>query len=411
MKKHGATKWYTLSPISFRGTGGFWGRDSGLLCRTLQELGYESKVVMPFPEWEGQHSDVQRATTEELSSPQWWRELGLEGVIVAGWGRHRDTPIVRAIAESGTCCVLSIDGAGSNFPLFDQAAFVQMHWQRERWTGNSLLKRFGSTVWNVARDGAAGLIRNSYLRYRHLRYSDLALCQTPGSTEGHRQLCRLFGGSSHGVRIEHFGCPMPSLFKWDESTPKEKSLIAIGRWDDAKQKRPRLLMKVIEKLFAKDSEVKMEIFGEATPAFKEWHCRLEPSTRSRVTLHGIQPQEVMLSMIRKAQIHFSSSSGEGVPLVLFETLRCGVTSVFLDSLHLPGPRWVAECGHADLVPCDTVDAYVETVERALKKWEEGQYSPEQISSYWIERTNGKRMVQEAINLALANQKGGPDLAT
>ncbi len=397
-------KWYALSPLSFAGEGGFWGRDSGILCRALQGLGYESKVLMPPPARKETEPDIQRATMEELTSVEWWRQLGLEGVIVAGWGRHRDTPIVRAIYKSGTCCVLSIDGAGIYFPLLERASVVKSHWQMERWTGDPFLVQCGKAAGHLLRNGAATLIRNSYLKYRHLRFSDLVLCQSPASAEGHKELCTLFGGRSHGIHIEQIGCPVSAFFQWNPSVPKERRIIAIARWDDSRQKRPLLLMKVIEKLALKDREVEVDIFGKPTPALEAWHRSLEPSTQCRVVLHGVQPREVMLPVAIRAQVHFSSASYESGPLVLFEMLRCGVSSVFLDSRALPGPRWVGECGHVDLVPRDTVDAYIETLELALKKWEEGAYCPEQISNYWMERTDPLVLVRKMVDLGLTNQR-------
>ncbi len=71
---------------------------------------------------------------------------------------------------------------------------------------------------------------------------------------------------------------------------------------------------------------------------------------------------------------------------MFEGLACGVTTVSLDSPQLPGARWAADAGHADLADSDTTDSFVDALDRALQKWERGEYCPRQISEFWLPKT-------------------------
>lgn len=399
-------KWYTLSPVSFRADRGFWGRDAGLYSLTLREMGYESRVIMPLPAHAGEEGPpVLRATFEELCSPDWWRALELDGVIALGWARHVHTPIMRAIRESGVCSVLCIDSNGTHFPLNHQWGTVKTLWRFGLWTGNSRFKRWLMLFREVTRYFVVMLLKRTYLKYRHLCYPDLIVCQTPASEAGHQWLGRFFGGKSHRLNPRHIGCPVSTRYRWDPSVKKEKRVIAIGRWDDLRQKRPHLMMEVFQQATLRDRDLKIDIFGGGETVFEKWYGDLEKNARDRITIHGVQPPEVLLSSALRSQVLFSSSSSESGPYVLFELLCCGATSVFLDSRDLPGAQWVAqESGHIDLVPRDTVEAYVETLESALKKWENGAYRPEEISSYWIPRSHVDVLVRRVIDLALQSRK-------
>ena len=75
--------------------------------------------------------------------------MKLDGLIMVAWGRHRDTPIVKAISESGTRLVLHLDSIGDHFPLFNQVEGLKMYWRAERDTARNFADRFGRFLVSV----------------------------------------------------------------------------------------------------------------------------------------------------------------------------------------------------------------------------------------------------------------------
>lgn len=362
------------------------------MSRSLQAKGYESKVILKKGA-QGNESlcedppDVLRATLEELESPQWWRSLKLDGIIMVAWARHRDTPIVRAIAASGTPLVLHVDGFGIAYPLFEHVDTFKFFWCQERGTQRGLAARTISFFKTALISCVKLLLRHTYLSYRHLRYATVVSLQTPTSLQRTHRLCTLFGGKEHGINLQLSGYPIPNDFRWDSSIPKEKRIIAIGRWGDLSQKRANVLMDVCEQIAPLHPELQIDIFGTKTEALAHWHSALGVDLQRRIHLHGIQPGKVVARAMQKAQVSFFPSSYEGGPQALFEGLSCGATTVGLDTPYMPGTRWAAACHHGDLAVRDTTEAYVTALDQALGKWERGDYSPEEISNFWLEKTN------------------------
>jgi glycosyltransferase involved in cell wall biosynthesis len=398
------SRWYTFAPECFHTTEDFFWRDSGIFCRTLQNMGHESKVVLRNPAPSPDAPDVIRGTQEQLESPAWWKSLALDGIIMVAWARHRDTPIVRAIKNSGTPLVICIDGTGACYPLIRLADFLKTYWREERGTHRGLGIRTASFVKHITTMGAKLLLVNTYLRYRHLKYASLVCLQTPTSLEQHNRLCNLFGGRHHPVEFLLTGYPINPVYQYNASVPKEKRIIAIGRWDNLREKRTYILMEICKKIARLHADLEIDIFGRTFPEFHQWHNALEPAVRQRIHLLEFQPPSTILHAMQKAQIGLITSSHESFCMAVFEGLACGTTPVGLDSVDLPGIRWAVSKDHGDMVPKDTIEDYVATLDRALKKWETGVYHPEEIGACWAAQNNVHNILSQILVRTGAKQK-------
>lgn len=397
------SKWYTCAPARFEAETGssFFTRDSGLLCRGLQDMGYESRVIMLGPAYPADDPDVIRATPDELASPDWWRSLKLDGLIMVAWARHRETPISRAIVESGTPYVLLLDSTGSGYPLLHQWDALKTFWRAQRGTGRGLIARTAAFLTRAILSGISTLIRHSYLRYRHMRIPNVVICPTPSALERQREFCEFFGGKNHGVNLQLAPHPISDVYQWDPSVQKEKRIIAVGRWNDLCFKRPNVLMSVCGEIARRQPCLHIDIFGVTTKAVDDWHASLDSGVRERIHLHGFQPAAVIAKAEQKAQVLFIPSSSEGGPVALFESLACGTTIVGYNSGHLPGIRWAADRHNGGLAEHDTTESYVGALERELAKWERGEYSPQQISEYWRSKANYHAVLQTMLDAAQA----------
>lgn len=109
-------KWYTCTPVSFKGDHTFFSRDSGAFCKAFQRIGVESRAIMPTPAQEGDEPDLIRTEYANLEDPAWWKSLGIDGVILYAWGVGKYLPIARAIHDAGIFLVVYMDSSGLFFP-------------------------------------------------------------------------------------------------------------------------------------------------------------------------------------------------------------------------------------------------------------------------------------------------------
>lgn len=69
-------KWYTCTPVSFKGDHTFFSRDSGAFCKAFQRIGVESRAIMPTPVQENDEPDLIRTEYANLEDPVWWSTAG-----------------------------------------------------------------------------------------------------------------------------------------------------------------------------------------------------------------------------------------------------------------------------------------------------------------------------------------------
>lgn len=109
-------KWYTCTPVSFKGDHTFFSRDSGAFCKAFQRIGgVESRAIMPTPAQEGDDPDLIRTEYANLKDAAWWKSLGIDGVILYAWGVGKYLPIARAIHDAGIFLVVYMDSSGLFF--------------------------------------------------------------------------------------------------------------------------------------------------------------------------------------------------------------------------------------------------------------------------------------------------------
>ena len=145
----------TCTPVAFHANDYFFSRDTGLICRELQKLGHQCKVIMPFPSHEDDLpvADLLRTEKENLYSSAWWQQQELDAVILYSWGDPRYNGIARAIRAAGVKLCVHFDSSG------------ELH---------EHLTRKGNKWLNRAKDFAVNLLRR-----QHLDYASFITCSAP----------------------------------------------------------------------------------------------------------------------------------------------------------------------------------------------------------------------------------------
>ena len=374
-------RWFTCTPVAFKGDHTFFCRDTGLFSRSFRKLGFESKAVMPLPGYDVDYVDeVLRTEYRNLESADWWRSLDIEGVLLYSWGAPRYTKIARAIHEAGVKLVVFMDFNGDFSEWWTWRHVVRQPWAAT--VGVKGWKAFSAFCRSVWRHGVHDMMVD-VMRSRHLRFADVVVMGNPFCRAEFERLAWIYGSEikRKGILLP---CPVDEKFSYDGTT-KEYRVISIGRWDDDYQKRPAVLMRVLEELVRRDHEVAVDLYGQTTEVLRSWHAALSEAERSRILLHGVVRNEELLPAYRRAMVSFCCSSYESAHIVSVEAICCGASIVTSNRKGLASLHWYASEESGTISPEDTPESMADALLEELKAWKNGRRDPSRISRVWTER--------------------------
>lgn len=340
-------KIYTCTPVSFAANNGFWIRDTGLISRNLRRAGVESKCVMPLP-WHDDDDDKEhliRISLREMESPEWWKSLQLDGLVLYSWGLPKYLKIAKAVHKAGIPCMLHWDGGATTRRLFSPKYHI-LQWLR------ALHMHY------VARVSMPPPVVLSYMRevpFRLIHLSDKCLPMP---------------------------CPVDTTFQYD-GREKENLVICIGRWADEKQKRQHFMMQTLENYYSAGGEAVTEIYGKLTPELRAWHAALPSHTKNCVQLKGYINNADLLDVYNRAKVILCPSSHESSHIVSAEALCCGASVVVTNRpLPLATVRWYTTQNSGTISEEDTPVSLAEALYKELQIWANGGRNPAAIAASW-----------------------------
>lgn len=341
----------TCTPVAFHANEYFFSRDTGLICRSLQKLGADCRVIMPLPA----HADdlpcpdVVRVSPNRLRSAQWWRSQGLDAVVLYSWGDPRYTLVARAIRRAGIRLIIHFDSSG------------ELH---------EHLQRSSNRAINQAKDY---LINR--LRALHLGYADYITTPAPciGSFRN---------DSAYGERIAarcvEFPTPVNSCFRYDGGS-KLPRIICTGSWQ-LPVKRAGMLMRTLELLLDRHPGAAVDICGRVTDEMLNWHTGL--AHQDRVTLHGMCNHEQLAALNNRASIALCTSESEGSHGASAEALCCGCSVVCPPRPLLRVVQWYTQQNSGTVAAQDTPEALCNALVQELEHWQLGTRNAAGIATAW-----------------------------
>lgn len=398
---------YTCTPRDFAGGEDFFSRDSGLLCRGLSLIGVESRVVMPGLPMDGDGAEVLRAGLEDLESSDWWRSQGLDGVVLYSWGRPKFRKVAAAIHGAGIKLILNQDNGGVVSPLNGL-----LNWLRQQWLQTGQGKGYAAwrrLAYHVVRGMTYGLVLTDPLRRRHLLHGDRIACVSPLAAEHYRKLCRIYGGKKMEAKVTLLPHPVEGRFV-HSGEKKPERVVCVGRWSDETQKRPHLMMAVLERLLAVEP-VEAEIVGAATPDLETWHGGLPPELRKRVRLRGRIGRDELAELFAGARVFYSPSAHESFGIAAGEALCSGCSVVAGRLISMGSFVWFTEEDCGTLAQEDDAAGHVAALRMELEKWRDGVRKPADISKKWGGRLHERIVAQRVVDLVnktVRNGSGGND---
>ncbi len=340
-------KVYTCTPVAFHANARFFTRDTGLVSRTLRELGYESKTIMPLP-WhaDDEAENIIRTDARNLRSATWWKSTGIEALVLYSWGDPRYTLIARAIHRAGIKLIIQLDFNG-HFLVCD---------------------RFPAHL----RDFAV-----NYLRAKHLDYAD-AIAASPVAKvylQGHKR---------YGHRIADKCHTMPtavdSRFNYTGEA-KEKRVICVGNWQDP-LKRPQFMRETVQQVLEQDPGVHFDICGSFSPACEAWQQALPPEQRARVHLLGAVTHAELPALYNRAMVSICTSESEGTHGVSAEALCCGCSIATPNRERLRMVLWYTTRDSGTIAAADTPESLAKAIMSELYAWQCHKRDPHTIAQSW-----------------------------
>jgi len=337
----------------------------------------ESRAVMPGPPQDGDEPDLIRTDFGNLESAAWWKSHQLDGVVLYAWGRPKYRKIARAIREAGIFLVLNQDNGGLVSPLAGPG-----EWWDEQWTLHG--GEPCASIRQIVRGLTIGLGVIDPLRAIHLHQGDIIACVSPGAAEFYQTLCRFYGGPSLANRIRVIPHPVEPSFRYP-GEPKHRQVICVGRWDDAIQKRPHLLMQVAGILVARDPDLRLKIVGNPTPEIRSWHARLDAEKQERIMLAGRLDRVALAAAMAESRIFYSPSAYESFGIAAAEALCCGCSVVAGKSVSMISFEWFTGENSGRLAEDQTPESHAAAILQELDAWDHHQRNADQISRTWSTR--------------------------
>lgn len=344
-------------PVSFTAGEYFHDRDSGLIAKTLRSMGIESKCILTLPWKEGSsHNNIIRTEYKNLESVDWWKSLGIDGLVFYSWGAPRYRKIAKAVHKAGIRLHIHLDTSGN----FNGTDFDTLPPHRK------LVKYLHAKVVD-------------YFRAKHIKCADIITMGEPAAAQIRN---RLFYGDWIIDKLVPMPCPVSSNFTYNGCT-KQDIILCIGRWDDTYQKRPEVLMQCLEQFYRTGGSATTRIFGTITDDLKHWHASLEPQISEKIILVGVVDNSMLIQEYQQAKIVLCTSRFESSHIVSAEGLCCGCSIVTPNRpKELCDLHWYTSHQSGTIANQDTPEALAEALTEELANWEKGERIPHSIASYW-----------------------------
>lgn len=386
-------KWFTCTPVRFQGNIGFFARDSGLMSCGLNELGIDSRSVMPGPAMADDDPRLIRTDYTNLVDPSWWASHHLDGVVLYSWADPKFTKVAHAIKEAGILLVINMDSSGVLSIWTDGFLYITF---RLRYAMFLRGRVKGFLYFCV------GLLRSLLFlpvdlpRLRHMQAADLIGAVTPLALTRIQRYAMWFGYRDVASKVRLLHHPVSSYTAYHGDN-KGKVIVALGRWtQNDLVKRPRLLLAIIARLLSENAEYHFEIVGRYDYILTDGIAALPIGHQRRVKLYGLLPNHEVAKVLSGARISLCTSSNESFHIASAEALCAGCSVVGLRSPVIAFLKYVEDLNYASLADRDHPEAYVNALQHEISLWKTGSRDPVEISSTWSAKLHAPAVAAEII---------------
>jgi len=350
----------------------------------MTNCGHEPLVICPANEHPEFPFPVKVYAAGEAARPEFWRQLGLDRVIVMTWFQHAE--IYRAIREAGIRIINRADSDGLvSVRVFPGDAWMRLVHPRRGFL--DFLRRFRHFLnwyFHHFKDHDAGVIGI-------LELSDRVVVETRSFLENFAKLLRFHHRSDLLERFSVVPHSVPDVFLSAElPLQRTNRIFCSGRWDDDQKNAP-LLAATISLLLESHPETEFLIAGYGVDeAFSSLAAR-----HPQVRLLGLRDRSELPRILSGCRFLLSCSRWESHPIGALEALCCGCTVV---ATPVPGFRDIVGGGeYGTLSKGHSPGLLTEAAVAEMRLWDKGKRKPVEIASHWRPEVSNKTVVAALLS--------------
>jgi len=324
-----------------------WQKDPGYISCKLNEMGYNISVfsTLEFSTPENKNIDIYTLAQEEYFTGLFLEKYHFDQLFIYHFD-FRYIPLLRVAKSLGIKVIIKADHNGY-LPIFESDIIRQTLYYKTKKIVKSLL--------------------NLDYKKKFSRYLDLVDFVIIESFTGYRRFVSMFPEFASKFIVIPNGYDFPGFAEYK----KEKKIVAIGRWDDIKQKRVhRLLGAFILSSEKSRHNYKLYLIGDCPDKIKNRYESKNIIFKGKQTRHEIEKE------LKTSKILMMSSEWESFGNVLVEALSFNNTIV--STPHV-GALDVSLDGHCGLVSEDyTVKDLANALVAEIELWENGYRNQKEI---------------------------------
>ncbi len=379
----------------------FFCRDMGLTCYALREKGVESQVVLlDFPGAKN-HPDILRATLQDMESAQWWKNLGLDAVVLGAWASPKYTSIAKAIKGSGAGLIVRCDSGGP-YSQWQMTPFRVLYVNhlgpkyRGRGTAYALLVSLIRSL--------AGYIPSYYEKkvVEHMTYADVIMNETPEGVRCLKNLLCRYGQIGAAARVQYVPHPVGKEMVFLPGIPKQKRIIAVGRWHSYQKNTPLLIQSLFRAL-NEHPDYEAHIFGSGTAELQALVAKASGTIKNRICIRGKIPNEELVKEYQASRIFFAPSRSESFNIAAAEALSCGCS--FAGSGHIFSFRNFISKNTGTLARKYSVESMARALSVEIMAWDLGMRNPAASAVQWASEVGQSAVAGRIIDASKVLNRG------
>ncbi len=389
--------WLTAIPLPYTGGDEFWGRDAGLICLGLRELGVNCRFVALGSESQPSDAPVILTSLANMQRAEWWRQWQADTVLFYCWAAPRYEAVSRAIREAGSKLVVRLDTDGvtsprGNFWPYLVKTYCAFHDERKP---AAALQAFAKSV----------LFRLCPPLYddkviRHLRHADYLAIESPLALQRYQQYLAACGAPELGTKLRVLPHPVPGIFRYDPGVPKQRKLLAVGRWESSFKDAP-LLVQVLDRVLQREPEYRATIVGSGADLIERLLAKCAAEVRARIDVRPRVPQAQLVREYQEAQILLVSSRSESFHIAAASGLCCGCSVA--GPAAIPSLVWFSSRASGTVAASRSADDLADAAGAEIAAWHTGRRDSQKISDEWTNLVGTPTVAQQCLDLLMNDE--------
>ena len=387
--------WLTAIPLPYTGGDAFWGRDAGLTCLGMRGLGVNCRFVALGPESQPADAPAILTSFDNMQRADWWKQWQAEAVLFNCWAAPRYEPVSRAIREAGSKLIVRLDTDGvtssrTHFREYLSKMYCGFHEERKPAAAlQALAKALLFRLCPSVHDDKV---------LRHLRHADCIAIESPRALQRYEQYLAACGAPELGAKLRVIPHPVAEIFRHDPGVPKERRLVAVGRWESIFKDTP-LLVRTLVQVLRREPDYCATVIGSGADLVERLLARRGADVRARIEVRPRVPQAQLVAEYQRAQIIVVSSRSESFHIAAASALCCGCSVVGPESI--PSLAWFASEGGGSLGASRTAENLAAAARAEIVAWREGRHDPKQISARWTNLVTAEAVARQCLELVRA----------